>query len=89
MNSERYSDMLRNQFQPEIRRQGRGLLCTGECLQHDNDRHHTARQTVIQIKDFKLEVLNPYAIFTIFHTQRFLSLLDPKRRSTWTSLRIG
>ena len=53
INSESYSDLLRNQFQPAIRRQGRGLLY----LQHDNCRHLTARQTVKQIQDFKLEVL--------------------------------
>ena len=89
MNSERYSDMLGNQFNPAIRRQGRGLLCSGDCLQHDNGRHHTARQTVKQIQDFKLEVLTltPYSPY--FTPNEFLSLLDPKRRSTWTSLCIG
>jgi len=38
---------------------------------------------------FQTGGVNPYAIFTILHTQPFLSLLNPKRRSTWTSLRIG
>jgi len=38
---------------------------------------------------FQTGGVNPYAIFTILHTQLFLSLLNPKRRSTWTSLRIG
>jgi len=39
------------------------MLYSGECLQHDNGRYHTARQTVKQIQESKLEVLThtPYS----------------------------
>jgi hypothetical protein len=33
------------------------LLCSGECLQHDNWRPHIARHTLQRIQDFKLDVL--------------------------------
>jgi histone-lysine N-methyltransferase SETMAR len=57
MNSERYSDMLKNQLKPAIRTKHCGLLSFGVCLQLDNARSHTARRTVKQIEDLKLEVL--------------------------------
>jgi hypothetical protein len=57
MNSERYSDMLQNQLRPAISRKDCDLLSSGACLLHDNTRPHTARHTVKQIQDLKLEVL--------------------------------
>jgi hypothetical protein len=78
MNSETYNDMLRNQFQPAIQRQDRGLLCSGECLQHDNGRHHTARQTVKQFRDFKLEVLTHTPYSSYFTPSDFYLFWTPK-----------
>lgn len=78
MNRERYSDLLRNQLEPAIRRQGRGLLCSGECLQHDNCRHHTARQTMKKIQDFKLEVLTHTPYSPYFTPSNFYLFWTPK-----------
>jgi len=78
MNSERYSDLLRNQFQPAIRRQGRGLFCSGDCLQHDNGRHLTARQTVKKMQDFKLEVLTHTPYSPYFTPSDFYLFWTPK-----------
>jgi histone-lysine N-methyltransferase SETMAR len=55
--SGRYSDVLRNQLKPAIRRHRRGLSSSGVRLQGVNARRHTARYTVKQIQDFKLQVL--------------------------------
>jgi hypothetical protein len=41
----------------EIRRKACGLLSSGACLQHDNDRPPTARHTVKKIQNVKLQVL--------------------------------
>jgi hypothetical protein len=55
--------MLRNQLKPVIPTQRRGLSSSGVCMPHDNARNHTARHTVKQIQDLKLEVLHhpPYS----------------------------
>jgi len=70
--------MLRNQFQPAIPRQGHGLLCSVECLQHDNGRHHIARQTVKQIQDFKLKVLTHTPYSPYFTPSDFYLFWTPK-----------
>jgi len=57
MNSGRYSDVLRNRLKPAIRSKRCGLSSSGVCLQHVNARPHTARHTLKQIQDFKLQVL--------------------------------
>jgi hypothetical protein len=89
MYSERYSDVFRNPLKPASRRRRRGLFSSGVCLQNDNARCHTARHTVKQIQNLKLEVL-PYPPYSPdLAPQRFSPLLAPKRRSPWTSLQIG
>jgi len=55
--SGRYSDVLRNQLKPAIRRQRRGLSSSCVRLQGVNARAHTARHTVKRMQDFKLQVL--------------------------------
>ena len=63
MNSGRYKDALRNRLKPAIRSKRRGLSSSDACLQHVNALPHTARHTVKQIQDFKLQVLHrpPYS----------------------------
>jgi histone-lysine N-methyltransferase SETMAR len=78
INSER-SDMLQNQLKPAIRTKRRSLSSSGVCLQHDNARTHTARRTIKQIQDLKLEVLpqppySPDLALSDFHL--FWSLKD-------------
>jgi hypothetical protein len=46
VNSERYSDMRRNQLKSAIGSKRRGLSSSGVCPQHDNARRHAARHTV-------------------------------------------
>jgi hypothetical protein len=69
-------------------RKGRVLLSSGECQQLDNGRHHTARQTVKQVQDFKLEVLTHTPYSPDFTPSDFYVFCAPKY-STWTSFRIG
>jgi histone-lysine N-methyltransferase SETMAR len=55
--------MFRNHLKEAIRRKRRGLLSSGVCLQRHNNRLHTARHTVQQIRDLNLAVLRhpPYS----------------------------
>jgi hypothetical protein len=57
MNNERYSDVLRRRLKPATRRKRRCQLSSGVCPQRDNARTHTARHTVKQIHNLKLELL--------------------------------
>jgi hypothetical protein len=61
-----------------IRRKRHGFLSVGVCLQHDNDRSHTARHTVKQIKSFELEV---FPIRHIYRTWRpaILTSFGPRK----------
>jgi len=51
--------MIRHQLKPAIRRERRALLSSGVCLRHDNARHKTARHTVKQVQNLKLELSHP------------------------------
>jgi len=54
------------------------VLCSGECLQHGNGRHHTARQTAKQIQDPKLEVLTHTPYSPYFTPNDFYLFWSPK-----------
>jgi hypothetical protein len=84
MNSERYSDMLRNQLKPAIQTKRRGLLSSGVSAAWQRPTSYSETDSGFKIGDVTLSV-----IFTRFVAQWFSSLLAFKRRSTWTSLQIG
>jgi histone-lysine N-methyltransferase SETMAR len=52
-----YADLLKNHLRPAIKSKRRGPLSTGDLLQHDNARSHTARSTVAKIQDLSFECL--------------------------------
>jgi histone-lysine N-methyltransferase SETMAR len=52
-----YADLLKNHLRPPIKSKRRGLLSTGDLLQHDNARFHKARSTVATIQDLSFECL--------------------------------
>ena len=57
INSARYSEMLIDRLDPEIRSKRRGQLSKGTVLLHDNARLHTADYTVETLQKLKFEVL--------------------------------
>jgi len=71
----RYTDLLRKQMKSVSRKQARGLLSRGFCVQRDNARNHAARHTVKQNLVLKLGGAIPFALFTKYDIQQLSPLL--------------
>jgi hypothetical protein len=52
-----YSNRLREYLKPAICQKWHGLLTTGVCLLHDNEKPHTATATLLTIKELQVECI--------------------------------